>query len=482
MDKKLDYLQGFNNFSSMDSEIKLSVEGTLPEWLNGVYLRNGSGLFDFPQQSVKHWFDGLSLINKFVFQTGKPEILYQSRLLPTTELKTVQITGKLGTSQFGTQPSKDLLQRLINLFKPLHSSDNTAVNILPLSDIAIALTETPVINQVDVDTLTKLTPLKFPDKLTYQISTAHPVYDVARKKLLNLAVSMGIKSFYTLFEMDLITFKRTLICQIPVKNPAYHHSFFATADYIILVECPYQVSPTSLFFAMKGFGPAYIENYHWQPKKNTCFIIIDRNTRTVIKKIEHDALFTFHTANAYQQGSEIILDLIAYENPEVIQQLYLKNIVQGHPLKSTRLVRFTANLAKNTLEKQELAQLNCEFPRFNYQKFASNYRYLYTAGWEEDTCFITDLLKWDLQQSTQKIWREDNCYPGEPLFIAKPKAIEEDDGVVISIVLQAVDEYSFLLVLNAQTWEEQARIRLPHVLPFGLHGNFKFTPSNDVTD
>lgn len=61
-------------------------------------------------------------------------------------------------------------------------------------------------------------------------------------------------------------------------------------------------------------------------------------------------------------------------------------------------------------------------------------------------------------------------YPGEPIFVASPEAREEDDGVILSVVLDAAAGSSFLLVLDATSFEEVARARVPHHIPFGFHG------------
>lgn len=52
---------------------------------------------------------------------------------------------------------------------------------------------------------------------------------------------------------------------------------------------------------------------------------------------------------------------------------------------------------------------------------------------------------------------------------------DEDDGVVLSIVA-AAEGGSFLLVLDAKSFEEVARAQLPHGIPHGFHGCF--VPAN----
>lgn len=53
-----------------------------------------------------------------------------------------------------------------------------------------------------------------------------------------------------------------------------------------------------------------------------------------------------------------------------------------------------------------------------------------------------------------------------------PEPSAEDDGVLLSVVLDAERENSFLLVLDAHTLEELARAAVPHHIPFGFHGQF----------
>jgi carotenoid cleavage dioxygenase-like enzyme len=58
------------------------------------------------------------------------------------------------------------------------------------------------------------------------------------------------------------------------------------------------------------------------------------------------------------------------------------------------------------------------------------------------------------------------------VFVSAPDAQAEDDGVVLSVVLDAVAKHSYLLILDAKTLTEQVRATVPHVIPFGLHGQY----------
>jgi beta,beta-carotene 9',10'-dioxygenase len=86
--------------------------------------------------------------------------------------------------------------------------------------------------------------------------------------------------------------------------------------------------------------------------------------------------------------------------------------------------------------------------------------------------FIDNLVKLDLGRGAASSWHEEGCYPGEPVFVPAPEAANEDDGVILSVVLDARKAASFLLILEASTFRELARAEAPHHIPFGFHGNY----------
>jgi beta,beta-carotene 9',10'-dioxygenase len=73
---------------------------------------------------------------------------------------------------------------------------------------------------------------------------------------------------------------------------------------------------------------------------------------------------------------------------------------------------------------------------------------------------------------SRRTWRQEGTHPGEPVFVAAPDARDEDDGVILSVVLDATEERSVLLVLDATSFEELGRAQAPHHIPFGFHGQY----------
>ena len=64
------------------------------------------------------------------------------------------------------------------------------------------------------------------------------------------------------------------------------------------------------------------------------------------------------------------------------------------------------------------------------------------------------------------------------MFVAEPGASGEDDGVLLSVVLDSERGTSFLLVLDARDLSEVARARVPHHIPFSFHGIHSYRRSS----
>jgi len=76
------------------------------------------------------------------------------------------------------------------------------------------------------------------------------------------------------------------------------------------------------------------------------------------------------------------------------------------------------------------------------------------------------------KQKTELAFHEDGLCPGEPFFIPSPDSKSEDDGVLLSIILDAKNMNTLLAVLDAKTLKVIGRAIVPKIIPHGLHVNF----------
>jgi carotenoid cleavage dioxygenase-like enzyme len=125
------------------------------------------------------------------------------------------------------------------------------------------------------------------------------------------------------------------------------------------------------------------------------------------------------------------------------------------------------------LDHRVLFADHAELPRLHDARYAGQpYRYAYAARDSGGGQFLDSLVKFDLQRETSQSWHSAGTYPGEPVFVPAPDAAGEDEGVILSVVLDPASETSFLLVLDAARFQEIARAEVPHSIPFGFHGSY----------
>ncbi len=91
-----------------------------------------------------------------------------------------------------------------------------------------------------------------------------------------------------------------LVGSLPVREPAYMHSFGLTERFFVLAEFPFTVNT----FKLATSGRPYIENYTWHAERPTRFQLIDRDSGELVHVFETDACFAFHHVNAYELGDE----------------------------------------------------------------------------------------------------------------------------------------------------------------------------------
>jgi beta,beta-carotene 9',10'-dioxygenase len=452
-------------FTSLEEETAVDavpVRGELPEWLTGGLVRVTPAKLEVGERRVDHWFDGLAMLNRFGFADGR--VSYKSRFIRSRAYHRAQ-EGQL-TGGFATDPCRSIFKRVQSIFSP-DFTDNPNVNLARIGDRYIAMTETPMPIEFDPETLETLPHLQYADKLRGQLTTAHPHHDAERDELVNYLARLSRVSEYVLYGLPAKGSARRVIARLPVQRPAYMHAFGMSGRYLILAEYPLRVNPLKLAFS----GRPFIENYVWDPSEGTKFQVIDRSTGELRGTYETDAFFGFHHVNAFDRDGELVVDLIAYDDASIIDSLYLGERGPRGAIPPTELRRYTIDLEGGAVRGEQLAEGTVELPRIDYgRRNARDYRYAWFAG--ADGGWLDRLVKVDVTDGTRTVWAEPGCYPGEPIFVRRPGAEQEDAGVVLSVVLDSAAGRSLLLVLDAQSLEEVARAEAPHHIPFGFHGQY----------
>lgn len=466
-------------FADQPNEIvidALPVVGEIPRWLTGDLIRNGPAKWRIGERRMNHWFDGMAMLHRFGINEGG--VSYANKFLRTNDFTSAE-DGKLGFSQFATDPCRSLFKKMTANFSPVFGG-NANVNITKVADEFVAMTETPIQVAFDVKTLDTLGVIEYSDSIHDGMTTAHPHFDPVEHEAINYMLKFGRKSTYTAFALPTETRKRRSIGASNTARPSYMHSFALTEDYVILMEFPFVVNPLAMLFS----GKPFITNYHWKPELGTTFTLIKRSDGSVRQLHTDEAWFGFHHVNAFEEGGSLTIDVSVYRNADIVSDLFLNSLLgptSGHRsyepprLPPFHLRRFELDLTTNAVTSRQLSDQPLELPRIRYGKNnAHPYQFAYGVSVDpnDPAPFLDRIAKVDVTTGQSTVWSQPDTYPGEPVLVSRPGSESEDDGVLLSVVLDARSETSFLLVLDARDLSELARASVPQAVPFGFHGQF----------
>ncbi|XP_038548670.1 beta,beta-carotene 9',10'-oxygenase-like [Micropterus salmoides] len=508
--------------------ISTNITGKIPEWINGSFLRNGPGKFEIGNQKFNHWFDGMALLHQFKISNG--QVTYKSRFLSSDSYQANKEHNRIAVSEFGTvtmpDPCKNLFQRFLSRFAMPKTSDNANVSFVNYKGDYYVTTETGAMHKVDPETLETTKKVDWSKFIAVNGATAHPHTepDGTTYNMGNSYTPTG--AYYNIIRVP-PTKKTagetlegaTVLCSIPSVDktkPSYYHSFAMSENYVVFIEQPIKLDLLNIVMGIVS-GKSISDNVLWDPELNTIFHLIHKHTGKVstIKYLAKPML-TLHQINAYEEDGFLIIDMCASDDGQVITNYKIQNLRKSGkaldevyntlcrvfprrfvlPLTVDRDTPYDQNLnnrpnsaatsiriAKSKvfcthedLHSNDLHQYGgLEFPQINYSKYNTHpYRYFYGCGFRH---LVGDtLIKMDLHGKHMKVWEQPGFYPSEPVFIASPHATEEDDGVILSVVITPnKDKSTFLLVLDAKTFEELGKAVVPVNIPYGFHGTFSDT-------
>ena len=448
---------------------EVPVKGKFPDWLTGHYVRNGPGMYNLPNRRMNHWFDAMGALHRFGMSNGKVD--YTCRYIHCYSYDHVKQHGELKYSEFATDPCRSLFKKIQSHVFPTrpNMTDNPKVHVAKINDKFVALGETPMQVEFDIHTLKAVGVSEIvPGAFAYK-TTAHPHFD--QHNAYNLVVKFGMQSYYKIYNMATPGGKP--IATIPVKKPAYLHGFGMSKKYFIIAAGPLVAVPLELLFWKRP----YIENHKWLPKEGSSIWVIKKSTGKLAARFETEAFFSSHHVNAWEEGDELVMDINAYDDASIVEKYYLKELEKpGTQLPFGTLRRYRMNLRSKKIPHHTVSEACIELPRIDYDRYNTSPDYTYTYGVSllpgKRDGFYNSIVKINARNGDTSYWNEEYSYPGEPCFIPRPGSRNDDDGVLLSIVLDAKKKNSFLLLLDAGSMTEIARAAVPEAIVYGFHAEF----------
>jgi carotenoid cleavage dioxygenase-like enzyme len=465
--RELESIAPFRRSPDVPQPRDADVTGTVPSWLQGDLLRTCPAVFAQGSWQARHWFDGLGQI--YAFRIGASTVRFQSRLLDSAAAREIA-GGRAKLSSFGTPTERSAWQRLLQPVQ--RSTDNTNVNIVQMGDEVVALTEGARQLSIDAASLRSLGVRPYgPDGLGGNVMSAHPHRDFARRQVVNLATSFGAGGgVVSVYEHDDRMHVRRVVGSWRTDRVPYLHSFGLTPTRAVLLAHPFAVRPRDMLWSNRG----YIDHFEWRPQDGTRLIVMDRGSGATTEH-EADAMFVFHTVNAFERDGETVLDALAYPDATIMEDLRVARMAERLPDLRPKLVRITMRPGRPRAEVRMLGDAAFEFPCIHYRRSSgSDYRYAWGAadGPRSEGGYASSIVKVDVHSGQSRAFSDGERIYGEPVFVARPGGVDEDDGVLLTVGCSQRTTGSALSILDARDMTLLAHAEVPASIPLGFHGSF----------
>lgn len=421
---------------------ELEVTGTIPEALEGRYLRMGPN--PAAPRAKDHWFVGDGMVHGLAIEGGKA-LWYRNRW----------IRSQRAAKALGVEAAPG----------PRHGEDTVNTNAVSIAGRIMALIEAgsyPVELSADLDTQAYD---NFGGTLQGAFS-AHPHRDPLTGE--NHAIAYEARRPGKLAHVVVDSGGR-VIREEPIKlsHGPMIHDCAITERFVIILDLP-------VVFSMRALLTGSSFPYRWKARQPARIGLMPRRgTQADIIWCDVAPGFAFHVANAFDRpDGRVELDVCAYDT-------MFADSRHGPDARGRGLERWTIDPQTRSTAIRTLDPAPQEFPRLDERRFGRPYRYAYCLALPDtgDEAFVgsSRLYRHDLEAGTRQIHDFGTGFvPGEFVFVPKAPDSAEDEGWLIGFVIDAAQDRTDLAILDAARFEEPpvARIHVPHRVPPGFHGNW----------
>ncbi len=460
------YRQGV--YAPVDREVtarELPVEGTLPPALHGLFAQNNPNP-RFEPPGFYHWFDGDGMVHGVWFEDGRAT--YRNRWIETRGLAQDLAAGRAETRGIlepftpgDSRPDKDTA----NTDLVWHGGKLLALWWLGGDPVALSVPELETLAVED-----------FAGTLGCGVA-AHPKVDPRTGEMIFMDycpyaephLGVGVVSPQG---------RVTLQQPIPVPGPSLFHDLAITPDHTILMDLPMVWDPRKL-----AEGKRRVRFQRDQPAR---FGVLPRHGGDV-RWFEASTCYSYHTVNAYEerdghQNTVVVLTGCRIEDPiptrphtdepHIPRLAFLRLEPYLH--------EWRFNLGTGAVSERRLGDAPTEFPRMDDRFLGVATR----LSWHprvarEPTLLFDGCVRYDLGGGeTREHVYGPGVVGGETVFAPRPGGSAEGDGWVLVYENDRREGTSALLVLDAETLDFVARVRLPARVPVGFHAHW--VPGEEV--
>lgn len=456
------YLRGYYKpfGAEMDAE-ELVVEGVLPAALNGTFYRNGPDP-QFPphREDRYHVFDGDGMIYAVRLQGGRASM--RNRYVRTRKFELERAAGRRLFGVFGNPRFNDP-----SVSPADYNTANT--HIWPHGDALYALMEGCPPTAIDPETLETKGFETFAGTVTGPF-TAHPKTDPADGAMHAFGYSAkGPGSTAIRYNVIDAAGRPSHVAWLDQPYPSMMHDFALTERHVVFPCLPVVISMER---AMQG-KPVTA----WENDRPAAFGVMEKGGTggASVRWFETDPTFTFHIANSFDDGQDIVIDVAGSKRAPL-----MPSADGGYPdPQDTRFTLKRWRIGGNGHFREETVDaLDLQFPRIDDRVQGRRYRKAFVNGTSGPTAGRVDgfdtIAVIDVESGTRDEYSfGEGAYCGEPVFV--PRGNHEGDGWLLSLVWDSARNESLLAVLDAQAVADGpiAKVHMPARVPGGFHCHWR---------
>jgi carotenoid cleavage dioxygenase-like enzyme len=445
----------------------MAVEGTIPDDLNGVYLRNTENPL-VPAAERYHPFDGDGMIHSIYFSNGSAQ--YRNRFIRTQGLLAELDAG--GPLWSGLAESPLVAPRQDGWGARTRMKDASSTDVVVHNGVALT-------SFYQCGDLYRLDPIslddngrtswngKFPDAGV----SAHTKVDEATGELM----FFNYQTTYPYMHYGVVSPSGELAhyTPVPLPGPRLPHDMTFTENYSILNDCP-------LFWKEDLIERGIYATQFHRDMPTRLGVIPRYGTEKDIKWFECDATYVLHWINAYEEGDEIVVDgYFQFDpspgvGPDATLEQRMFRFLDLFALQS-RPYRWRLNMKTGTVKEGPLSDTITEFGMINALTAGKKYQWVYSTIPAEGWFGFEGIIKHNVVTGTEEHYQlPDGVYASETVFAPRPSLRSEDDGYLITFTMDVVNDSSQCLIFDACNVSDGpvARIQLPERICSGTHATW----------